>query len=55
MNVGLRIAYSANRLTGTSVEFDIGSRSLSNIYTNQKSNWFMLGLKTNLDNFYRDY
>jgi hypothetical protein len=55
MNVGLRIAYSANRLTGTSVECDIGSRSLSNIYTNQKSNWFMLGLKTNLDNFYRDY
>jgi hypothetical protein len=55
LNLALRMAYSINRYTGTSVEISMGSRSLSNLYTSQKSNWVMLGLKTNLDNFYRDF
>lgn len=55
INLNLRIAYGINRVTGTSIELNLGSRNLNNLYTTQKSNWFLLGLKTNLDNFYRDF
>lgn len=55
INAGVRVAYCVNRVTGTSLECNLGIRSLNNIYTTQKSNWIMLGLKSNLDNFYRDF
>ena len=55
INTSIKASYVLNRLTGTSFECSLGTRSLSNVYSSQKSSWFMLGLKSNLDNFYRDY